>query len=739
MQEKRKHNWLFFAAIAAMAFCLPLQAASGAEPTPPAAKEELSRQLKIYKDALLSGSTDQMRSDAATELLMSSDPASRVVLLSALNQDETPAARMAVYRVLVDSRRWPAPLKSTEAFIEPLIEGLRKREGAEAQQIAEATMIFEYRQITDRLKGILDDRSSGVKPRLNAVYALRIRPEKEAISELIGLLDDGDEAVAAAASEALQEWIPIGPDKQVWRGILEDLKKKTREDIVKERLKVLELQKRDLSAKLDTWQKLYLGSLRRMYDGMPDASTRQVFLAEQLASEHSLVKLWGLERVREMSLSEPQLPPDIASRLVSLLTDADPSVRLVTARLLTLKTNVDSTAKLLGQLKVETDENVKAELLSALGAACYYALLPGSQIKLTDEVRSETLEIAAQYLRDKDAKKAARGADVVGKLLEQNGLKAEMMGRYLAMLQQRYASILSENKESSLRLDLLKVMRQLCEAGPQRAEAAGLFGPIFAESMKDGQPAVREVALAGLVAIDKTGAIAAVRQYDLANDAGAAVRLQAVKLAGSVGESQDLEWLVSKLGTAGEGETAWQSMKQIFERSEVNVAVQWVQKCEEMGLVEKIGSAEWLAFLAFIEQRVGNGNGGKLANEMRQKLAQLYRDRQEYGNAASYYKLLAESAADEEKDSLTAMYVEMCLKGTSPDAMKAVTAVVAERVSGDPRPRDVVLARIEEYLAGNPGAEKVKTVLDALGRIKGNTVWQETLAKWQKQYPPSDA
>ena len=93
-----------------------------------------------------------------------------------------------------------------------------------------------------------------------------------------------------------------------------------------------------------------------------------------------------------------------------------------------------------------------------------------------------------------------------------------------------------------------------------------------------------------------------------------------------------------------------------------------------------------------------------------------------------------DSAANEERESFAAAYVEMCLKGASPDGVKMVAAVVADRVSGTSRPRDVVLARIEEYLAANPGGEKAKSVLEALGRIKGNDAWQEILARWQKQF-----
>jgi hypothetical protein len=732
MLDKTKTRWFFIAAISA---CMVLVAAAQVigqnEPVPAAGKEELSRQLKIYRDALFSGSTSQMRSDAATELLISGDETSRGIVLAALKQDD-PAARMAVCKVLVDSRRWPVPLKGTEAFIEPLMAALKAREGAEAQQVAEATMVFDYRQIAAQLRAILDDRGSGVKPRLNAVYALRIRPEKEAISELIKLLDDSDEAVAAASSEALQEWIPVGPDKQVWRGILEDLKKKSREDIVKERLKVLELQKRDLSAKLDTWQKLYTASLKRMYDGISEPAARQAFLVEQLQSEQSLVKLWGLERVREMGLSEPQLPADIAARAVALVGDPEPAVRLATAKLLALKTNVDSAAELLAQLKVESDENVKGEQLSALGAVCYYALLPGSQIKLPVDIRSDTLSIAGQYLQDKDVKKAARGADIVSKLVEQNGLKALVSAKYLEMLQQRYAAVTSESKDSPLRADIFKAMGRLCEAGGHKAEAAGLFGPLFSDAIKDNQAAVREAAFAGLVSIDKASALVVMRQHGLSDDGSLVVRGQAARLAGSVGDVEDLAWLAPKLGVADESDGAWQAMKLIFDRTDVKVALEWVQKFEDAALVEKIGPAEWPVFLAFVEQRAGNAEGGAIATAMRQKLAAFHKEKAGYDNAATYYRKLMDGASGQEKDGYAAACVEMYLKSGSADALKGINSILSKRIEGGEfASGDVVVAKVSEYLGGTD-VDKAKAVLDSLAAVKGGPAWQEVYAKWRK-------
>lgn len=708
-----------------------VHAAKETPQTPAAGKEELSRPLKIYRDALFSGATDQTRSDAATELLVSGDKNSIGIVLAALNQDDNAAARMAVYRVLIDSRRWSTPLANTEVFIEPLMKNLRSREGAEAQQAAEATMIFDYKQIAPQLQAILADKAVGVKPRLNAVYALRIRPEGEAISELIKLLDDSDDAVATAASEALQEWIPLGSDKQVWRGILEDLKKKSRADIVRERLKVLELQKRDLAAKLEAWQKLYLASLKRIYDGMPDASARQAFVIEQLQSEHSLIKLWGLERVREMSLSEPQISADISTRVLALVNDNDPAVRLATAKLLGLKTNVDSTSKLLAQMKVETDEGVKLELLSALGSACYYALLPGSPMKLPDDVRADTIALAGQYLQDKDARKAARGADVVSKLLEQNGLKSDVSAKYMEMLQQRYQGCAAD---SPLRVDLLRPMTRLSETGAHRAEAAGLFGPIFSDGIKDSLPAIREAALAGLIAIDKANAMTVARQNNLASDSSVAVRSQVAKLAGSVGDADDLTWLAARVAASDDSDGNWQAMKQIFDRSDVKVIAAWVQKLEDMGLVDKIGPTEWPAYLSFVDQRATGADGGSVSTSMKQRLAAYYKDKGDYDKAATYYRQLLEAPVPKDKTPYTRNFAEACLKGGSTDSLKALAGAVGRQADGKLGKNNEFVAAIDEYLAANPGVDKARHVLDALGEVKGSNEWNNIYNKWKSQY-----
>ena len=57
-----------------------------------AAKTELSKELKIYKNTLFEGKNEQIRIDAASVMLSSDEPAAREILLNALRQTENSTA-----------------------------------------------------------------------------------------------------------------------------------------------------------------------------------------------------------------------------------------------------------------------------------------------------------------------------------------------------------------------------------------------------------------------------------------------------------------------------------------------------------------------------------------------------------------------------------------------------------------------------------------------------------------------
>ncbi len=118
---------------------------------------------------------------------------------------------------------------------------------------------------------------------------------------------------------------------------------------------------------------------------------------------------------------------------------------------------INSSQRLLNQIKVEKDDEVRMELFVALGGACHYAYLPDSGIKISDEIRKQTLELAGGYLTEGQAQKAHKGAEVIRKLLEQDQLESAEAEKYLGLLAQTYEQQ-KDKADGLLRGELLGAM-----------------------------------------------------------------------------------------------------------------------------------------------------------------------------------------------------------------------------------------------------------------------------------------
>ena len=494
------------------------------------------RQLQINKSALLEGPGEQIQLDAAAILLQSDDTKARKVLLEVLLQSENTAARTAVCKALSQARSNREPIKNKNDFLQPLFEMLASEDSSQGKLAAEAMLIFDYEQVGKQLQTIVNDGTEPAKSRLNAIYALRLQPDIRAISTLLELLDDSDKQVAAEAEKAIRSLgIPVGRDVQSRRMIVNELKRKGRDVFLRDWLLRQEEQVRKLEAEAQLWQKMYLDSLDKIYESLTTDEAKAKFLAEQLNDPKVSIKLWAMEKVSQWRVgTRAKLPSDeIATMLVALVSNENRDIRLKTAGLLSLMGEINSAEKLLEQVKVEQDEEVKAELFVALGGACYYAFLPNSGIKIAPEIKKQTLAIAAQYLASDDEKQAQKGAEVIKKLLEQDGLSLTEAESYLGLLAQKYEQQ-KNNGNSVLRGELLSYMASLCAQSVYKDEAAKRFEPLFEQALKDQAGLVREAAMDGLIYIDKTTALQLLRK-DFVNDDSAAVRKKLTDLAAEVG------------------------------------------------------------------------------------------------------------------------------------------------------------------------------------------------------------
>jgi HEAT repeat protein len=721
-------------------FALGCQEADKSKSIPPTTEKiseaELGRQLKINRDALFTALSERIRIDAASVMLFNEEPLARKILIEALEQSGNINARIAVCKALSLSRTEQKTIRNKEDFIQPLFDILSTETDDSAKLAAEAILIFDYGQIAKRLEGLSTTATMPVQSRLNAIYALRLQPDMRAVFKLIELLDDHEPRVAAEAEKALRSLgTPIGKDAEAREQIRSELIRKGRDEFFRDLLIRQEAQMRKLEDELGLWQGMYLSALDRIYDGLSDDTTKGQFLTDQLGASQDILRLWALEKVAQWRVgTKTELPAKLGPVLVNLISDKNRDVRLKTAGLLSLMGQLNSSQALLRQIEAEKDDEVKTELFAALGGACYYAFLPGSDVKVPEEVRQKTLELATKFLLDENPKKAQKGAEVLKKLLEQNGVAPMEVERCFGLLTERYKQE-KDKADSSLRGELLVAMAWLC--GPRsahKAEAARAFEGLFEEAINDKADLVREVSVEGLINIDKAKAFGKLKE-GFANDSSAKIRQRVIGLAGEVGSSDDLTWLAEKLGS-DEGEQAWQAMLTIFKTAGADVLEKWVERLGSPDMAGKLSDEQKISFFETSERRANSENKAEMLKKVRKKLAQLYSKTGRYEQAARILGQLRETAGGpEEQESILVQLLDIYLRWPKADAAaQLVSNCLLERDLGS---EDDIVKSIEKYLSELPDTTEPNGVLGVLIKVKpaeNRPMWTEQVQRWTKRF-----
>lgn len=709
------------------------------KPTQPANSTDVAveadTQLQLYKEALISkGSSEQMRVNAANLLLFNKNPLARQILLDVLKNTENSPARIAACTALVQTRAARKPIENKQDFVEPLFGILTNGNSAMAKLAAEATLIFEYGQISERLEEIAAE--APLQARLNAVYALRLHPDIRGAIRLIQLLDDPEGQVSAAAKNALHSLgIPTGEDVESRKEIISELKRKGLGAFLRDRLIQQEAEMRKLEVELDAWRGRYLSEVDKRYDTISDDAAKDKFLGEHLSGTDTTVRLWALDELRQRRTGSTklELSVELEHTLVSLISDQNRDVRLETAKLLSLMGELNSAQHLLEQINVEQDDEVRLELFVALGEACFYASLPDAGTKVPSEVRKEALKWAAEYLSQQEPKKARKGADVVRKLLEQDGLTSDDVDKYLGLLADRYKQQKNE-ADGTLRGELLSAMAGLCaERSVCKAQAVRRFGLLFDEALKDDKDLVRQAAVDGLVYIDKAGALQKLRR-DFFNDRSDTIRRKLIDLAGEVGGQEDLVLLAEKIGTTGESEQAWQAMLIIFKRSAVAVVNEWVAKLDSESTQSRFSDEQRISLLEIAGQKLTAEDDPRMVNNIRTTLARLCSKTGQYEQAAKYFGLLHEAAlTSEEKGAIVPDLLDAFLRW--PNLKSARDLVANCLLEKDLGPNSAIVSVIDDYLRKPPPGADTRAVLDALSQIEIakpgiRVMWRKQLEKW---------
>jgi HEAT repeat protein len=698
----------------------PITAAPAATP-----EEETSRQLRIFREALLQGSTEDIRIEAAVELLLRNSPESWDVLVTALNAADNPQARLAVCKALIKSRGLGQTLGSRRIFLGPLMQLLVTAPADQAVTAAEALLLFDFADVEPGLTETLKNGQGTQQSRVNAVYALQIRPEPRALRSLIQLLDNTDAEVSKAAENALQEafGIPVGTSRKVWSDILDELKQKSPDDIRRERLLRQEIKLRQMQAERDRWQKLYLASLDRQYE-MADEAGRGKMTLELLASDLSAIRLWALGRVAQYQATDKD---PLRDKLFALLSDESRDVRLQTAKVLNSMSALNPAQKLLDRIKIESDPEVALAMFEALGEACFFAFSRGSPIELSPEIKSETLGIAVQYLLREQTETARKAAGVIRKMLELNNLSKESVDYYLDVIYQRYRQSAGQN--AVLQADLLSVMAHLCGQVLTRTQASKLYEEAFIQSITvtDNAP-LRLAGFRGLVNIDPVKAFSLAKTNQLMQDDSPAVRLLVIELAGTSGTVADLEWLLNSLASNGHAEQAWTSIKSICQRQKSPFILEWVPNLERVAALgtyvrEILELAEQKAI---VEQATASLIGA------REKLIQWYKSRNAWEQGYAYLEKIGHAAPGSPfNDTVNADILEIYL--FAGDFEKMAQVVESELTKQDFIESSPVYGQLSNYLNDPSIPEEVKrAIFEKLSVIKADNrpEWKAFIKGW---------
>lgn len=695
--------------------------------------EDSGLQLKVNQQALMQSEDLQARVDAAAVMLYSDNRQAREILLEVLASPNNPPAARAVCQALKQSRSEDKTLEGRQEFIDALIEMLKSEDMELSNLAAETLLIFSYDEIKKPLTELLKDESVSTDVKKNVIYALKLQPDMDATFELIKLLESDNEQIVKAAEQALNSLgIPVASQPEQRRLLIKEMKQKGKDSLFRDLRIRQQTQVSELEKKAEFWKSKYLESLEQLYGYTPEEQ-RGEFLADLLQSSEPELRLWALEKVYQGRIGTAgQLPSELEPILVNLVSDPDKRVRLKTAKVLALMSEINSARQLLEQVKKEQNPEVKTELFVALGAACRYAFSSNSEIELPEEVRQQTLELATEFLMQEDAERAQEGAKVIKRLIEQDNTPDEKAAEYLNLIAERFKTARQQGNES-LEIELLNTMASLCvRQNPHSNQASTIYKPVFLDSLdyeENKNETIRLAAMKGLININQSEALEVFTER-MVDDPSKEVQQQLIELAGEIGSEQDLQWLAGKVS---ENEQAWSAMLDIFDASDKEVNKQWYEEFTSDSNSLPVSDERFVGFLRIVEEKLDNENDGETLTAVREKLVELYENTDSPGEAAQTLGKLLSNADTEKRENK--YFVQLMKVYLRTGEFAKVKDLINNRLLEEELQKDGEVIKALEQFVSNEKDGKAEKLLAELNQIKieQRPLWESKLSDWGKK------
>jgi len=319
------------------------------------------------------------RDEAASRLAIRPGAQADAVLREVLGSGSA-ASRISVARALADDA------SPREEFIGPLAQllgGGEQRSAALAE--AASTALAAYRRnpaAVDALIRSANDTNQPAPLRIAAIRALGRVVDSVAAQSLVQIVNAGNDRrdVRDAAAEALVEMTGLaenGREPRRWQQWLQQSGPGNnpdawRADLLETRAGRLErLRRRHESLVADLRQRL-----SRQYQAA-EKDRRQAVLLDFLNSPEPEIRIIGTDLVTLAMQENEDISAPVRDRLVAMVGDSDPQVRLRTADTLHNMNYAGALSALLTQLAQERDDRVKVALAVAIAPIEDPASVPG--------------------------------------------------------------------------------------------------------------------------------------------------------------------------------------------------------------------------------------------------------------------------------------------------------------------------------------------------------------------------
>ena len=380
----------------------PVATTNPASTRPSAARADVPGDLAALRAVLTQPDARQTDRDQAAARLASRDrPDADDILRSVLGGDVRDA-RIAVARAVADD---PTP---SDEMVEPLAAAMRA--GVEQRSLglvdAAAQALASYRgnqAAVDEIVRFTTDPNFPLDARARAARALGRVVEPEAARTLVLLVRERA-PMRAAAAEALAELTGItnfGADDARWTtwlqnnaGVMATDRDAWRAQLLAARLASLERVRRRHDA-------LVVGLERRMLDQYNEAAAAgrgSALLLSVLTSEQPDERAIAAALVTRAFRNGDPVTEAVRERLVALVGDSDPEVRLAVAVTLTSLNHRPALSAELTQLAQERDERVREALATAVGRVEDPAAATQLATLLTNETSTRVITAAAAAL-----------------------------------------------------------------------------------------------------------------------------------------------------------------------------------------------------------------------------------------------------------------------------------------------------------------------------------------------------